>query len=294
MTTIHRRDALKLFAVGAGAVAALPSALSAATTPKDRISLQLYSVRQHFKKMKLPEVLKQVSKMGYQGVEFWGGSGYNTYEKNPAELKKILDDLNLAAAGTHIGTGAITGNAIKKTMDFHGAIGCKYICIPGDRRFCHKERSKALAEIFNKAAEVLKPAGLYTGYHNHSQEMKKAEGDKTWWDLFAERTSKDVVLQQDVGWTVHAGVDPVPLIKRYPGRSKILHYKPTVVRGDKGKRRPILGEDSVKWKDVIQASREFGGVEWMTIEQERYVRGKTPFECSELSLKGLTAILASL
>ena len=37
-----------------------------------------------------------------------------------------------------------------------------------------------------------------------------------------------------------------------------------------------------------------GGTEWFTIEQERYVKGKSPLECSEMSLKGLLAILKEM
>jgi hypothetical protein len=57
---------------------------------------------------------------------------------------------------------------------------------------------------------------MYCGYHNHSREMKKAAGEttKSWFDLFAERTTQDVVLQQDVGWTVSAGADPAAFIRR--------------------------------------------------------------------------------
>lgn len=288
-----RRDALKISAAGL-AVSALAPTLLAAEKPKAKISLQLYSVRGEFKQG-LVKVLEKVSKMGFEGVEFWGGSRYNDYSSKPAELKKILDDLNLIAAGTHTGTRSISKGSIKKTMDFHAAIGCKYLIVPGDGAFCHPERSKKLAETFNEAAVTLKTAGLYCGYHNHQNEIRKAKGEesKTWWDLFAERTSEDVVLQQDVGWTTSAGVDPVPLITRYPGRTKIVHFKPAVVRGDKDK-KPIIGEDSVKWLSIIKACQGVGGTEWMTIEQEKYLRGKSSMECSELSLKGLKKILAEM
>ena len=59
-----------------------------------------------------------------------------------------------------------------------------------------------------------------------ARELRKAEGDKSHWDLFAERTNNDVVLQLDVGWAGAAGVDPVALIRKYPGRTKTNHCKP--------------------------------------------------------------------
>ena len=57
-------------------------------------------------------------------------------------------------------------------------------------------------------------------------EFKK-DGDKTFWDLFAERTTKDVILQQDCGWTFAAGFDPVEYVKKYPGgRAPLTSSRP--------------------------------------------------------------------
>jgi sugar phosphate isomerase/epimerase len=224
--------------------------------------------------------------MGFAGVEF---AGYHKYEGKPKELRQKLDDLNLKVAATHIRTGNFHGDTLKRTIEFHQIIGCKYLIVPGDGDFTHPEKSKALAETFNKTARILEPMGLCCGYHNHTREFAK-EGGKTYWDLFAERTSQDVVLQQDCGWSATAGQNPAELIKRYPGRTKVTHFKPAVIGNDKSK-RPILGEDSVDWAAVLAACRQFGGTEWITVEQESYLDGKSPMECTELSLAGLKKLL---
>jgi len=291
---------MKLAAVGAAVLAGGSNELFAAKlapvkvkpVKTAKISLQLYSVRRSCGGGKFDSVLEKVAKMGYQGVEF---AGYHNYGGKAKELRKRLDDLGLVAAGTHIGTSSFTDpKKIQKTIDFHKTIGCKYLIAPGDGSFCHPERSKKLADDFNKAAETLKKVGMSCGYHNHSREMKKAAGEttKSWFDLFAERTVQDVVLQQDVGWTVHAGADPVAYIRRYPGRFQIQHFKPALIKG-KGT-QPIIGQDSVPWKDVIVASYEVGAAEWFTIEQERYIKGKNDLECSELSLIGLKKIMSEI
>jgi len=60
-----------------------------------------------------------------------------------------------------------------------------------------------------KAAETLKPHGMFCGYHNHTREFgKSGDGDKTWWDLLAERTSSDVVLQMIPGPHPHRAHQP--------------------------------------------------------------------------------------
>ena len=127
------------------------------------------------------------------------------------------------------------------------------------------------------------------GYHNHTREFKK-DGDKTYWDLFAERTTKDVILQQDCGWTFAAGFDPVEYVKKYPGRTRTAHFKPTVRKEDTGK-KAILGQDAVDWRAVYAACASVGGTEWIVVEQETYPDGKSPMECTRESLAGLKKLL---
>jgi len=284
MSHLHsRRDFVKTSIVTAAALSLGPG-LWAQAKSHPRISIQLYSVRDDCAK-DFDSALAQLAKMGFEGVGF---AGYHNYAGKASELRKKLDELKLTAAGTHISTSSLRGEEMKRTIEFHQIIGCKFLIVPGDRDFTDPEKSKALAETFNQAAAVLKPLGMFCGYHNHKNEFKK-EGDKTFWDLFAERTSKDVVLQQDCGWSAAAGYNPAELVRRYPGRTKITHFKPTVVDNEPGK-KAILGEDSVDWKTVLAACREAGGTEWITVEQEVYPDGKSPMECTALSLAGLKKI----
>ncbi len=290
MSSLSRRQFVKSSAFAAGALGLGPAqwAQGADATAAGRsipISVQLYSVRTDCAR-DFDTTLSQLAKMGFAGVEF---AGYHKYSGKAKELREKLDELNLKVAATHIGTGNFRGDALKQTIQFHQIIGCKFLIVPGDRDFTHPERSKALAETFNKTAEILKPLGLYCGYHNHTGEFAK-DGDKTYWDLFAQRTSQDVVLQQDCSWSAAAGQNPAELIKRYPGRTKVTHFKPAVIGNDPS-RKPILGQDSVDWAAVLAACRQFGGTEWITVEQELYPDGKSPMECTELSLAGLKKLL---
>jgi len=250
------------------------------------IALQLYSLRQD-SQADFDGCLGQAATLGFQGVEF---AGYFTYAGKGPELRKRLDALGLKAAGTHIRVEALQGDELQKTIDFHQAIGCRFLVVPGARAFTDPEQSKALAETFNQVAERLQPLGMACGYHNHTAEFQ-TDGGKTFWDLFAERTRKDVILQQDCGWTVAAGQDPVAYVKRYPGRSRTVHFKPTVLEGDAAK-KPILGQDSVAWRAVYDACLSDGGTEWVVLEQELYPDGKTPLECVKESFAGLKRIVA--
>jgi sugar phosphate isomerase/epimerase len=288
-TGCTRRDVLKT-AAGAALACALPQFAFAADEKKIGISVQLYSVRDACGK-DFDAALERIAKMGFAGVEF---AGYHKYGGKPKELKKKLDDLNLKATGTHIGTGALKGDGLKATVEFHQTIGCKYLIVPGDGAFGDPVKSKEFAQTMNTAMETLRPLGMACGYHNHTEIAKVDPATKkTYWELFAERTAKDVVLQQDCGWTAAAGLDPVEMVKKHPGRTKIPHFKPTVVNNESGK-KAIFGQDSVHWKGIIEACYAVGGTEWFVIEQEVYPDGKSPMDCTELSLAGLKKMLAEM
>jgi len=82
--------------------------------------------------------------------------------------------------------------------------------------------------------------------------------------LFFDKASPDVFVQLDVGHCLHAGGDPVAVIKKYPARLVTMHikdYNPTT-RGD------IVGEGSVKWPDVLEACATCPNLQWYTIEEE--------------------------
>jgi len=257
-------------------------ALAAARIP---VALQLYSVRGDCKQ-NFDGALEQVAAMGFEGVEF---AGYYGYTNNAAGLAAKLKSLTLKAAGTHVRMDMLRGDALKATIEFHQAIGCRFLVVPGDQAFTDPEKSKALADEMNKVAAALKPLGMATGYHNHVNEFKM-DGGKTFWDLFAERTTNDVILQQDCGWTMVAGQDPAAYIRKYPGRTRTTHFKPTVREGDTGK-RAIFGQDSVDWRSVYEACQSAGGTEWIVLEQEEYPDGASPMDCTKQSFAGLKALL---
>lgn len=298
-----RRDLLKYMAAGTASVSlsaygaakpawALKPAKTVALKKSIPVGVQLWSVRDECTK-DFDATLAAVAKMGFQGVEF---AGYHKYKEDAVGLRKKLDELGLKAAGTHIGAKFFEGDELKKTIEFHKTIGCSLLIVPGDGRFSDPEGSKKYAEVMNKAAEVLKPAGLACGHHNHTEEFKKVAGangakETTYWNLFADRTSKDVFLEMDIGWVREAGLDPVELMTRYPGRIRTVHIK---AKPEKDKGKFIVGQDKYDWKRVLTACYQVGGTEWFLVEQEDYPDGKTPLQATKASLDGLTKILKGM
>jgi len=288
---VNRRDFMT-WGAAAGAIAlARPSSLFAQDKKHIPVGLQLYSVRDVLKK-DFEGTLAKVAEMGFEGVEFAGDFG--KYGKDPEGLRKILDGLKLKAAGTHTGAGNLAGDKLKETAAFYKTLGCTLLIVPGDGRYTKSDQSnKEYCEFMNKTADALKAEGLFTGHHNHTGEFAiEKDSGKSYFDLFAERTSKDVVIQQDMGHTMAANIDPTAIVKKYPGRIKTTHIKNRPAKST-GK-KPFVGEDNFDWKAYVTACYEVGGTEWFTLEQEEYPDGKTSLECTKISMDGFQAVLKSL
>ncbi|MBN2138102.1 MAG: sugar phosphate isomerase/epimerase [Sedimentisphaerales bacterium] len=240
------------------------------------IGLQLYSVRDDCQK-NLPGTIEAVAKMGYQGVEF---AGY--YGRNAKDLRKLLDDNGLKCCGTHTGIDTLLGDNLAKTIEYNKTIGNKYLIVPGLPGKYNSSHQAWLdtAKLFNELAEKVKADGMLVGYHNHSTEFKPMDGEMPW-DTFYGNTSKNVVMQLDVGNAIHGGVDPLPYIYRYPGRAITVHVKEFSKKDDKA----LIGEGDVNWQAFSALCRAVGATEWYIIEHETYAY--PPLECVEKCLKNV-------
>jgi sugar phosphate isomerase/epimerase len=243
------------------------------------IGIQLYSLREDCKK-DLPGVLKAVAKMGYDGVEF---AGYHNF--SAPDLRKMLDDLNLKCCGTHTRIETLTGDELKKTVEFHQILGNKYLIVPmlpvemrNSIAAC-----KAAAKRFNEIAEQIKPQGMLTGYHAHDCDCKPIEDNVMPWEVLCENTGKDVVMQLDTCNATKGGADPVALLKKYPGRAGTLHLK------EFSENKAPIGEGSVNFKAVLDYVRNFGGTDWYIVEHEQYQT--TPLQDVEKCLVNLRNLL---
>jgi len=242
------------------------------------IALQLYSVREDCAK-DLPRTLEAVAKMGYEGVEFAGYYGWKA-----EDLRRLLDDLGLKVAGTHIGLNTLLGDEYERTVEFNKILGNKYLVVPGlpPERRSSKEAWIETAKLMDEIAAKLKEEGMKLGYHNHAVEFQPIDGEIPW-DIFFT-TAKEVFMQLDIGNAMHGGADPIPYLRKYPGRSLTIHLKEYSSTNPKA----LIGEGEVNWKEVFELCETVGGTEWYIVEQESYAY--PPLECVERCLKNLKAM----
>ena len=244
------------------------------------IGMQLYCVR-HECKEDLPGTIAKVAQMGYQGVEFADYFGYSA-----PELRKMLDDNNLQCCGTHILIETLQGDELEKTIEFNKILGNKYLIVRSldHNVYNSKEKWIEVSGIFNTIAEKVKPHGMKVGYHNHGYEYNAIDGEIPW-DIFADNTSKDVIMQLDTGNCSNAGADALHYLKRNPGRTATCHLKPYSTTHENA----IIGEDELDWKEIIKTCETTAGVEWYIIEYEK--KGIEPLQAMKMNLESFKKLL---
>jgi sugar phosphate isomerase/epimerase len=240
------------------------------------LAVQLYSVRQLGQK-DLAGVLAEVKKLGYEGVEFAGFYGHEA----PA-VKKMLDDNKLKVAGTHTGLDLLMGDNFQKTVDFMKVIGARNIIVPSmpQKYRANLDAWKEAAKVFNELGDKLKPHNMVIGFHNHTVEFEKMDGQVPL-ELFFDNTDKDVKVQLDVGHARRAGADPVAFVRKYADRVVSIHIK----EYSPDKPDVPLGEGVVDWKGVFQVLEGGKEIEWYISEEEG--KGCVEYSCIAESISRL-------
>ncbi len=233
----------------------MPSAGPARKVP---VALQLFSLR-HQCRDDLAGTLSAVAEMGYDGVEF---AGY--YDTPAGELRRMLDDLGLRAAGTHIALAALEGDERKRTVEFNRVLGNPFLVLPGlpKERTASAEAWADTARMLDDIAEAVSGEGMWVGLHNHSAEFADFGGRKAW-DIVFGSTSR-VVMQMDTGNALHAGVEPLAFMRKYPGRQQSVHLK----EHSAGAGWVRLGEGDVDWAGVFDFCESSGDTRWYVVEFE--------------------------
>uniref|UniRef100_A0A7C5UXJ7 Sugar phosphate isomerase/epimerase n=1 Tax=Ignisphaera aggregans TaxID=334771 RepID=A0A7C5UXJ7_9CREN len=262
-----------------------------------RIALQLYSLREDLQK-RFNDVLREIADIGFEGVEFAG-----FYGRDPNELRETLYKIGLDVAGAHIPIQAFSESEIDKTISFNAVLGNRYLIIPGLPEEMRRTKNDWIrfSELLNNLAKKLSQYKMKIGYHNHAVEFIPVE-DEHPWDIVFNRTSTDVIMQLDIGNALSAQIensDIIDVVKRYRGRAITVHAK------EYSKKKAIelkdihkgfevvIGEGDVQWIDILKVLKDYGGTEWIIVEQETYPY-KPPIESIKRSFNNLRDILSIL
>lgn len=259
-----------------------------------RIALQLYSLR-HQLQENFEHTLEDVASIGFEGVEFAGLHG-----RDPIRVRELLDKLNLEVAGAHIPLNTLIGTELEKTIAINKVLKNKHIIIPGLPQELRKTKNDWIkfADTLNTLAIRFAEHGMKVGYHNHRDDFSLVEGERPW-DIVFSKTMYSVVMQLDIGHALAAQLSEdeiIEIIKRYKGRAVTVHVKDyskrkAVELGDINKGyEVVVGETETRWIDILKALKDYGGTEWLIIEQEVYPY-KPPIESIKRSFRFIDNIV---
>jgi sugar phosphate isomerase/epimerase len=255
--------------------AAIPLASQVAWGKELPVGLELFSVRNELQK-DLMGTVRAVAKMGYTDVEFF--APYFAWKPDYAkQVRQMMDDAGIRCLSTHNGGESFTPDGLSHAIELNHIIGSRFIVLASAGNVTTLDGWKEVATRLNMGAEKMKPAGLRAGYHNHQLEFTPIEGKRPM-EVLAANTSKDVMLQLDVGTCIEAGSDPVAWIEQNPGRIRSMHCKDWAPgQGYK----VLVGEGVAPWKKLFAAAEKSGGIEFYLIEQEgsRYPELETAQRC---------------
>lgn len=294
----NRRDFLKVSAAGALGLTVLGPLACSLPKAADRksfgVGLQLYTIRDAMAADVLGS-LKKVSDLGYKNLELASYSDGKFYGYSPKEFKKIVNDLDMEIISSHtqVEAAGITVDNAQKMADDHAELGVKYCVQPWvndeDRNI---ETYKKMVGDWNEVGKIMSGVGIQFGYHNHNFEFENIDGVVPYYDIFmAEMDPEYITMEIDLFWANKAGVDPVELFKKYPGRFQLFHMKDMhnheapffdVNKDDVAS----VGAGVIDFKAILEA-KEVAGMKYMFVEDDNQGNGK-PFEELEVSIKNLT------
>ena len=239
---------------------------------KGPLGVQLWSFRKEAEKSP-PGMMRMVKRMGFTHVETAG-----LYGMTAAQFADSIRAAGLQVTSMHVGY-----DELKKDMPTvianAKALGAKYVGLawyPHDDKkgFTEADARKAIAD-FNSFGRQMRDSGLTFFYHTHGYEPVK-HGNGTLLDLMIRETDPALVkYEMDVLWTYLPGNDPAALIRKYPGRFRLMHVKdmkPGVPRGSltggiPDDQKAVIGEGQVNWSDVMAAATK-DGFEYFYLEDE--------------------------
>jgi sugar phosphate isomerase/epimerase len=245
------------------------------------IGLQLYSVKDVIEG-DLKGILNQLGAIGYKEVESYPGQKGHYFGYTPVEFKAMLNDAGMELVSSHFGSGsrkdkpgawqqATLLQNFEQLAEKAAQTGQKYLTCSSLSDSLRKtpDDLKRTADLFNKAGETCKKAGLQFAYHNHAFEFEKV-GNVVLYDYLLDNTDPETVKYElDMFWVVAGGQDPMAYFNKYPNRFPLGHVK-DMDKGDKTKNTEV-GSGSIDYAKILDAAKE-KGMKHFFVEQESFTR----------------------
>jgi sugar phosphate isomerase/epimerase len=218
------------------------------------IGLQVYSVRDALAK-DFDDTLTQVAKMGYEGVELFGGL--------PSHTKKLVNELGLRVAGRH----GLYDDFVKDLQaHIDGTLELGSPTLVCAWSMAGENYSwETITENLEKIAQTVKKQGLEFAYHNHGHELLQKVGKQTVLDYMADN-APTLNFELDIAWLHSGGVDPSAYLEKYANRTVLVHVKDIRKKGSDWD-TVDLGQGEVDLTKALAGARTTK-TPWLLVEQD--------------------------
>lgn len=240
--------------------------------------------------------LQKVAAIGYRELESAASQKGNFYGFKPKEFASMVKDMGMTWRSAHVGGAPFSVEQIMKMAknaedsariqkmmerfknmpkmlnlkdDFQqladdAAEGGLSYLVSSSIPVNTLDEIKTAVEVFSKAGEACKKAGVQFAYHNHTTEFDEVEGHRPF-DYILSNTDKNLVkMELDLAWATKAKQDPVELFKLHPGRFPLWHVKDL----DKNTGNPAeVGSGVVDFKRIFDNAKE-SGMKYYFVEQD--------------------------
>jgi sugar phosphate isomerase/epimerase len=236
------------------------------------VGLQLYTLRDQVGK-DLKGTIARVAQIGYTDVETFGYTAGKYFGLSVADFAALLKQNNLRSPSGHyvLSDYLSKGNEdeLKKAVEDSRPLSHDYFTIPflPETLRTSLDDYKKIADLLNKAGEVVKAAGMKLAYHNHNFEFKDWGDGKTGFDIMLTQTDPALVnFEMDIFWVTKANADPIKLIQAHPGRFQMWHVKDM----DNTDQRTFteVGTGIINYKEIFKYQK-LSGMKHFFVEQDQ-------------------------
>lgn len=221
------------------------------------LGVQLYTVRDLFE-ADARGTLEALAEIGVKDCETAG-----LFEHKAKDVRAIMDDLGLISRSAHTRLPQLK-ESMESDFEVAQTLGQDKLYlgwIPEEERT--PDGYRALADLLNRRGEEAKAQGLMIGYHNHEFEFIEQDG-VTGYDILLERTDPALVtMELDFFWVADAGVDPLDVFAKAPGRFSACHIKDRSTDGE----MVSVGDGVIDFKTLLPLAEE-AGIERFYIEHD--------------------------
>lgn len=231
--------------------------------------------------------LRKVAQIGYRDLQSSHSKQAGIYGMRPRDFAALVGELGMTWSSHHVpgGPRKIDPKAplrldaggkpvvyrkslnlrdnMQEIIDYMADGGPRYLVCAGVPHATLAEVDASI-EMLNRAGAACRKAGLMLSLHNHESEFMPLGATTPYEMILKGCNPEHLTMELDIGWAVKAGIDPVALFRRYPGRFGLWHVKDM----DAKRLVPVpLGQGTIDFPSIF-AHAGIAGMQHYYVEQD--------------------------